>query len=104
STRFQCFENYFSGDISHELILREGTSAQPADGRVETPAPRVISGQHLRRCACARAMHVNADIAPTVIAHHRSHHAADQLRRSDTDRIRQRDGADLETGDFSYRL
>ena len=84
--------------------MRKRTAAEPAHGRVETPAPCIISGQHLRRGACARAVHMNADIVPTVVAHHRSHDATDQIRRSDADRIRERDRADSEAGDVPRSL
>src|SRR5207249_1870212 len=60
------FENYFAGNIPDERILGEGTSAEPADGGVETPASCIVSGQHFRGRLRARAVQVSANVKPAI--------------------------------------
>src|ERR1700694_752788 len=54
-------DDNFGGNISYQLITREGASAQAADRAVEPVASRIISGQNFLRGALAAAVQVDSD-------------------------------------------
>ena len=53
-------QNFLRRDISHELVLREWTTAQAADCGIETTAARIIGGKNFRDRRCARAVQMHA--------------------------------------------
>src|SRR5581483_9259560 len=83
----QSRNHFFGRNISNERVLREGTTAQPADRGIESATTRIVSREHFCRRFSRRAVHVNADVE---FISNRVHDFADQFCRSDPDSVRQR--------------
>src|SRR5512146_56714 len=54
-------EHVLGRDVAHEFVLRERTSAEPANGRIEAAAAGVVSGENLVGRQLGAAVQVRAD-------------------------------------------